>query len=97
MNLAILDNEKSTVYPSLCALRDIMNEVGKRHGSKMYLDSVCDFGVSWTDTKVYIHGDRNVVNLVCIRLIAWQHKHLGPCDHYLYAYPAEVRNEKVAV
>lgn len=69
------------------ALCDIMDAAEKRYGVKLYLDSKVDWGKTWMDCSVYIHGDRHVVNLVCMKLIVWQHTQKIR-DGILYAYPA---------
>lgn len=70
------------------ALRDIMKSMEKKYGVKLYLDSRVDWGKTWMDASVYIHGDRHIVNLVCMKLIVWQH-HQKIRDGILFAYPAE--------
>lgn len=89
MKLELLDNENSTVWESLKALREIISLVEKRYDTKVYIDSECEIGKHWTDTKVYLHGERRFVDLVCMKLITWQHRYLKLCDHYLFAYPIE--------
>ncbi|MBL5840892.1 hypothetical protein [Enterobacter asburiae] len=69
------------------ALLEIMSAAEKRYGVKLYLDSRVDWGKTWMDSSVYIHGDRHVVNLVCMKLIVWQHNR-NIRDGILYAYPA---------
>ena len=90
MKLSQIASEKSVCHEAFIALKNIMDVAEKRFNTKLYLDSKIEFGKSWLETKVYIHGDRNVVNLVCLKLINWQHRNLPPGKQYmLYAYPAE--------
>ena len=91
MKLSQLESENSTVIGSLTALRAIIGDMEKRFDTKIYIDSECEFGKSWTDTRVFLHGEKKYVDLVCLKLVAWQHRNLGPCDHYLYAYPVGER------
>lgn len=72
------------------ALKKIIKECEKKYDTKIYIDSHVGFAANWMDSKVYLHGDRNVVNIVCLKLVVWQHnrgtKRGGGC---LYAYPVE--------
>ena len=67
---------------------DSLKETEKKYGVKLYLDSRVDWGKTWMDASVYIHGDRHIVNLVCMKLIVWQH-YQKIRDGILFAYPAE--------
>lgn len=83
-----ISSENSIYKQAYEALLEIMKNAEKRYGVKMYLDSRVDWGKTWMDSSVYIHGDRHVVNLVCMKLIVWQHMQKIR-DGILYAYPAE--------
>lgn len=89
MKPSSLSKDISVCKVSFEALKEIMKNAEKRFNTKLYLDSQVQIGKSWLDTVVYIHGERNVVNLVCMKLIVWQHNNLKAGDCYLYAYPAE--------
>lgn len=83
-----ISSENSIYKEAYDALLGFMKAAEKRYGVKLYLDSKVDWGKTWMDSSVYIHGDRHVVNLVCMKLIVWQHNQKIR-DGILYAYPAE--------
>lgn len=90
MNLSLISSENSVCKEAFEALKSIMATAEKRYNTKLYLDSRVDIGKSWLESCVYIHGDRNVVNLVCLKLVNWQLRNFKPGYEYLlYAYPAE--------
>ena len=90
MKLSHISGEESVCREAFMALKNIMAVAEKRFNTKLYLDSRVGIGKSWLESCVYIHGDRNVVNLVCLKLITWQHNNLPRGNQYLlYAYPAE--------
>lgn len=88
MDIKSIRSEDSIYREAYDALLDIIKNAEKRYGVKMYIDSCVDWGKTWMDASVYIHGDRHIVNIVCMKLIVWQHNRKIR-DGILYAYPAE--------
>ena len=90
LNIKMISDEKSVCCEAFLAMKQIMLDAEKRYSTKLYLDSHVEFGKSILETCVFIHGDRNVVNIVCLKLINWQHRHYHRgWEYMLYAYPAE--------
>lgn len=71
-------------------LEEIISESEKKYNCKLYIDSAVGSMQNWLQVSVFIHGDRNVVNIVAIKIMSWQHNHLAAWEnHYVYVYPAE--------
>lgn len=76
--------------PAYDKLVNVISETEKRYDCKLYIDSVVGNMPNWLQTCVYLHGDRNIINIVAIKIMRWQHSHLDSWDNcYMYVYPAE--------
>jgi len=87
-----LAGNNSVFKPAYGKLLELISEAEKRYDTKLYVDSTYENARSWLNVAVFIHGDRNAVNIVAIKMITWQHQNLKPWENsYMYVYPAEDR------
>ena len=89
MKARTLAGNNSVFKPAYGKLLELISEAEKRYDTKLYVDTNYENCRSWLHVAVFIHGDRNVINMVAIKLISWQHQNLKAWHSYLYVYPAE--------
>lgn len=94
MRAKSLGGEKSVFKTAFEKLLDLISEAEIRYDTRLYIDSEYMNTRSWLNVAVFIHGDRNIVNIISIKLITWQHQNLKAWENcYLYVYPAEDREK----
>ncbi len=92
MKSSTLGLENSIHRASYLQLKDIIKRAEERYSTTITIEEDLGSTTSWLDDKVYLVGDRNVVNIVCLRLINWQHRRgYFPRHGFLYVLPAEER------
>lgn len=73
----------------LAALKGIVQDIEHKFDDKLYFDTCVVNGSNWRNICVGLHGDRNLINLVVIRFINWQHMNVRYDDCHLLVYPVE--------
>ena len=87
-----LAGENSVFKAAYGKLLELISEAEERYNTKLYVDTMYENARSWLSVVVFLHGDRNVINMVAIKMITWQHQNLKAWEKsYLYIYPAEDR------
>lgn len=88
--MKVKDLESDSIFSEQFAvLRGIVQDVEHKFDDKLYFDSQVVNGRNWRNVCVGLHGDRNLINIVVIRFISWQHMNVRYDDCHLLVYPVE--------
>lgn len=94
MRVDTLGSDNSVFKPAYTRMLEIIAEAESRYGTKLYVDTIPGSARSWLNVTVFLHGDRNVVNMVALKMMMWQHRNLRSWERsYLYIYPAAEREK----
>lgn len=88
MKVKDLENDP-TFSEQFAILRGIVQDVEHKFDDKLYFDSQVVNGRNWRNVCVGLHGDRNLINIVVIRFISWQHMNVRYDDCHVLVYPVE--------
>lgn len=94
MDVRLLADENSVFKGAYARLLELIREAEERFDEKLYVDTMTGSGKTWLNVNVFLHGDRNVINWVIIKMVTWQNRNIPSWQSKLYVYPAEEKSEK---
>lgn len=81
-----------TVYAE--AFEELQKKVeffNERFDGNLVIDSCVENTDNFRHVYVYVHGDRDLINVLSIKMVNWQHQHHSVCC--LYVLPVEEMRE----
>lgn len=94
MRVSDLGSENSVYKEAYHDLLELIEKAKRFYGCTVHIDTNLVTAKSWMDTNVYLHGDRNVVNWIAMKMVCKQHlRGYKKGDGILYVYPVEKIDE----